>query len=74
MNDLSNTLFTTLRPILVIPAIWLLYALLLIVKKNPKGKRQLKLCIGFCVIFGIMAAVAIAIFSQIPDMITSIIQ
>lgn len=74
MKELVNTLFAALRPMLVIPAIWLIYSLLLIAKHNPKGKRQLKLCIGFCVIFGAAALIVIAILSQLPSMITSTIK
>lgn len=73
MTELSNTLYAILRPMLIIPTIWLLYALLLIAKHNPKGKRQLKLCIGFCVIFSIATIIVIAILNQLPDMITSAI-
>lgn len=70
MKELVNTLLAALRPMLVIPAIWLIYSLLLIAKDNPKGKRQLKLCIGFCVIFGIAALAVIAMLSQLPSIIT----
>lgn len=67
--NITTDIITSLRPALIIPIVWLLYSLILILMKKPQGKWHLKRCIGFCVIFGLAAAIALAIISRVPSMI-----
>jgi hypothetical protein len=66
---ITHDILMMLRPALIIPIAWLLYAILLIAQKNPNGKKQLKLCIGFSGIFGVAACIVIMILNQIPTLI-----
>lgn len=66
---ITHDILMMLRPALAVPIAWLLYAIVLILMKKPQGKKQLKLCIGFCVIFGVAATIALIIINQLPGLI-----